>query len=604
MSQEPALPEAAPPVPTSGTPPPRGLGALLCLLLLLVLLPAAAASVLRAALGLPLWVGAAVGGVGALGITGRAFTRWPVWPTHVGGSLLQALYLAAVARVTWGMLGIPVLDGLVSVGGGDAGNHAALRMDFVTRDPGTYQGFTFFHTVTYGAQWLFGLDTFAGFRVGFYLVPAVLAGVLAAALELVAVRLWRSPRAWAVAQGALLALTVTVWPFLLLRLLHYHQADGFYGHLFGLVPLVLAWVAYALPRTAWGRCAALVGFTVLYRFTYGLNLGDFLLMAGVLALGEGFFSFSREQRSLAWLARLMGLVFLAAGAYAYTKLLPLGPVYGSLVHHDAVRALRTQVWAVAGLLALRFVSSREDKVERRLIDFAVLFGGINALVQVAYLKAGMPVGYYFLKYGFHAVVLLLSAALLVTSLRMGAMVHAAPFRARQWSVALALLVAVGLFAVAHGWSRAFAAYTPSYQERARGQPPFALLGALEDRESSALIRQVLREEGKRFGGLLSPSWARVNFSNVALGWVPEDYTATNGHWPVFAEGKVRRGPGACVFWEASPEDWEAYRQQAQEAVPALEAEVKRLQSEPGRSCRQYPVAWTASGTRTLCFLCE
>ncbi|SET36325.1 hypothetical protein [Stigmatella erecta] len=274
---------------------PRGLGALFWLLLVLVLLPAAAASVLRAALGLPLWGGAAVGGVGALGITGWALTRLRLWPTHLGGSLLQGLYLAAVARV---MLGIPVLDGLVSVGGGDAGNHAALRMDFVTRDPGTYQGFTFFHTVTYGAQWLFGLDTFAGFRVGFYLVPAVLAVALAAALELVAVRLWRSARAWAVAQGALLALTLTVWPFLLLRLLHYHQSDGFYGHLFGLVPRVLAWVAYALPRTAWVRCAALAGFTVLYRFTYGLNLGDFLLMAGVLALGRA--SFPSAGSSAPW----------------------------------------------------------------------------------------------------------------------------------------------------------------------------------------------------------------------------------------------------------------------------------------------------------------
>ncbi|ADO74402.1 uncharacterized protein STAUR_6645 [Stigmatella aurantiaca DW4/3-1] len=599
-----SVPEALEGVSSSVKAPPRGCGALLFLLVLVALLPGAGASVLRAALGLPLWVGALVGLWGAAVGVGGALARQSIWPTHRGLALLQVLFLAVVAGVTWRMLGIPVMDGLVSVGGGDAGNHAALRMDFVTHEPGTYQGFTLFHTVTYGLGWLFGLDTFSSFRAGFYLVPAVLAGVLAASLEFAVGRLWRSSRACAVAQGALLAATVIVWPFLLLRLLHYHQADGFYGHLFGLVPLVLAWAAYALPRAAWARCAALAVFTVLYRYTYGLNLGDFLLMGGVLALVEGFSSFGREHRRLAWLARLMGLAFLAASAFAYGKLLPLAPVYGSLIHHDPVRALRTQGWCVVGLLVLRFFSPRGEAVERRLIDFALVFGGVNALVQLAYLKAGLPVGYYFLKYSFHAVVLLLCAGLLVASIRVGSLVQAAPVRRRGWRVALAVLVAAGLAAVTRGWSRAFAAYSPSYQERVRGQPPFALLSALEDRAGSALIRQVLRDEGKRLGGLLSPSWARVNFSNVALGWVPENFTATNGHWPLFSEGRVRRAPGACVFWEAAPEDWEDYHQHAVEGLPALEAQVRALHAEPGRTCRQYPVRWAQRGTRTLCFHCD
>ena len=300
----------------------------------------------------------------------------------------------------------------------------------------------------------------------------------------------------------------------------------------------------------------------------------------------------------------MGLAFLAAGAYAYGKLLPLAPVYGSLIHHDPVRALRTQCVCAVGLLVLRFFSSREEAVERRLIDFALVFGGANALVQLAYLKAGLPVGYYFLKYSFHAVVLLLCAGLLVASIRVGSLVPSPPSRARRWNVALAVLVAAGLAAVTRGWSRAFEAYAPSYRERVRGQPPFELISALEDREGSALIHQILQNEGKRFGGLLGPSWARVNFSNVALGWVPEDYTATNGHWPLFSEGKVRWEPGTCVFWEAASEDWEGYHQQALEGLPALEAQVHALQGAPGRTCRQYPVHWAQSGTRTLCFRCD
>ena len=107
--------------------------------------------------------------------------------------------------------------------------------------------------MTYGLEWLLGLDTFTSFRAGFYLVPAVLAVALAAGLEYAAGRLWRSGRALVAAQVGLLVATAAVWPFLLLRWLHYHQADGFYPHLFGLVPLVLAWLAYGLPRSAWSR---------------------------------------------------------------------------------------------------------------------------------------------------------------------------------------------------------------------------------------------------------------------------------------------------------------------------------------------------------------
>jgi hypothetical protein len=579
---------------------PRGLGALL-LLVLLWLLPGALAGVLRAALGLPLWVGALVGAGAVAGITWRVVSRERPWPTHAPLALLQGLYLAAVAGLTWRMLGIPAMGGLVSVGGGDAGNHAALRADFVSHVPGAYQGFTFFHTVTYGLERLLGLDTFTSFRAGFYLVPAVLAVALAAGLECAAGRLWRSGRALVAAQAGLLVATAVVWPFLLLRLLHYHQADGFYPHLFGLVPLVLAWLAYGLPRPVWSRCAALAVFTVFYRYTYGLNLADFLVTSGVLVAVEGTRVSGPRYRWGAW---LVGLGLLAAAAYAYWRLLPLAHLSGGVVPHSHERALRVQGWTVVALLAVRWLSPREESVERRLLDFAVLFGGVNALVQWAYLRAGLPIDYYFLKYGLHAVVLLLCAFLLAAGCRVGALFQTGLPRARRWDVVLAVLVALGLTEVTRGWGRAYKAYEPSYWERVRGEPPFQGMEPLEDRGATALIRQVLRDGDKHFGGLLSPSWPRVNFTNVALGWVPEDWGTANGHWPLFSQGRVRQGPGLCVFWEASPDDWARYQQVSEENQSPLADTVRALQARPDTVCRDYAAPWVSSGSRTLCYRCD
>ncbi|WP_395831430.1 hypothetical protein [Archangium violaceum] len=581
--------------------PPRGLGTLFFLLLLWLLLPGALAGVLRAVLGLPLWVGALVGIAGAAGLTWKGVSHERPWPTHVPLVLLQGLYLATVWGVTWRMLGIPAMEGLVTVGGGDAGNHAALRADFVSHEPGVYQGFILFHTLTYGLEWLFGLDAFTSFRAGFYLVPMVIAVALAAGVESVAGRLWHSGRAQVAAQVVLLVATVAAWRFLLLRWLHYHQADGFYPHLFGLVTLVLAWLAYGLPRSVWVRCGALAVFTVFYRFTYGLNLGDFLFMGGVLLLVEGFRSFGPKYRWGAW---FLGLAFLGAAAYAYSRLLPLAQVPGAIVAHSHERALRVQWWTLVGLLVVRFLSPRQDSVERRLIDFAVLFCGASALVQFAYRKAGLPIDYYFLKYGLHAVVLLLCVALFVTSIRMGAVFQKGLARAWYWDLALAVLVAVGLFEVTRGWGRAYESYESSYRERVRGAPPFQTLDALEDRGATAIIRRVLHDEGKRFGGLLTPSWPRANFSNVALGWVPENWSATGGHWPLFSSGGVREGPGFCVFWEASAGDWEGYQRISDDNHTPLVDVVRKLQARPDKVCQDYAAPWVSSGSRTLCYRCD
>ncbi len=365
--------------------------------------------------------------------------------------------------------------------------------------------------------------------------------------------------------------------------------------------VTLAWLAYGLPQSAWVRCAALAVFTVFYRYTYGLNLGDFLFTGGVLVLLEGP-RLGPKLRRWAW---PVGFAMLGAAGYAYWRLLPLAHVSGGFMTHGYERALRVQCWTVVGLLVVRFLPPRTEGPERRLLDFAVLFAGVNAAVQLAYLGAKLPIDYYFLKYGLHAVVLLLGAAMLVASNRVGgALLWAGSPRARAWSVGLAVLLAVMLVEVTRGWGRAFKAYEASYEERVRGQPPFQMLEPLEDRGATAIAREVLRESGKHFGGLLSPSWPRVNFSNVALGWVPDDWQANNGHWTLFEQGAVREGPDTCVFWEASAADWPAYQRITSEGYPALEARVRKLHAMPDKVCREYPAPFVTEGRRTLCYRCD
>jgi hypothetical protein len=96
----------------------------------------------------------------------------------------------------------------------------------------------------------------------------------------------------------------------------------------------------------------------------------------------------------------------------------------------------------------------------------------------------------------------------------------------------------------------------------------------------------------------------VNFSNVALGWVPEDWQAQAGHWRVFEQGAVHEGPDICVFWEASEEDWTAYQRLTSDGQPGLEARVRQLHATPGRVCSEYAAPWVTGGRRTLCYRCD
>ncbi len=532
-------------------------------LLLLPLLPVLAlflSGILRATLGVGISTGLGLGMVLTLSVLALVILRGGPWGEDRGLAIQAVLVLGLAMGAVFWALHAPAFDGMVSVGGGDAGNHVALRRHFLESDPDTYQKFVTFYSFTYWLEVLFRQDAFESFRAGFYSIPLLMTLCMLAALLVVS-------RAWE--EGGQAPARLSLWLFLggfaalgftiLFRILHYHQSDGFYGHLFGLVPTVLCWVLFGILRARTLRVGALLFAVLLHRFTYGLNLGDVAAASAVLMTFEAF-GLSHDRR-LRW-----GLLGLAAGLggaalFAYSKLLPLIPVTGAIIAPKGYAMLRGEAWLSLLLLVLPLATRRMGlplgEAGARLARYAGVFGAINSFIQILYLWLGITPEYYFFKYHLHGVVLVLGAMLVLLSALVAQVLVRWARRQQRLShvglVPLGVVVGISLFNL----QAACRPYRSSFLERMSGAPPWRSLIPLADREGWRRIEATLAQQGAAFGGLLAPTWPMMNFMNASLSHTYDEAPLDCG-WEQFLHGQVRQEPGFCVFWYAGEEDFKGY----------------------------------------------
>jgi hypothetical protein len=590
-----------------GAPPGGGAGpGALLLVPLLLALPLLLSGIIRAALGVSISTGQGLGVavtllVAALLWLGGGFQgegRSQVIPT--------VLVLGVAMGAVFSALYTPAFEGLMSVGGGDAGNHVALRRHFVERSADVYEKFVTFYSFTHGLEALFGLDAFESFRAGFYVIPLVMVLCMLAGLLTVsrASEEGGHAAAW-IAPWLFLGGFLSMGPAFLFRLLHYHQGDGYYAHLFGLVPAFLCWVLFGLLPSRALRVGALLLAVLLHRFTYGLNLGDVAAVSAVLmaieALGVS------HARGLRW--ALLGLAAALGGAalFAYSKLMVLIPVTGAIQAPRIHAMLRGEAILSALLLLLplaaRGMGLPLGAAGTRLALYAGSFGVINSLIQRLYLGRGFSQEYYFFKYHLHGVVLVLGAVLVLLSALLAQVL--ARWARRQGRAAhagllpLGAIVSVGLFNL----HDASTPYRSGFEERRSGAAPWRTLHPLADRDGWRRIEATLAREGAGFGGLLSPTWPLMNFMNAGLRRTVDEDPLKFG-WEQYEQGLVRQGPGLCVFWYATDRDFAEYAA-AQKDNPGKLADVARaLDSRPGKRCEEYPAPWDAGLPLRLCHLCE
>lgn len=543
-----------------------------CLAALAVVGVPALSGPFRAALGVPLGVGLAMSAV-AVGAVGALWARRAPRRAAADGRTWLGLGMAGAGAIaTLAVLYNPRFDGLVTVGGGDAGAHAAWALHFARVNPGEYFGFVSTYALWH---WLgaLGFDAFERERGGFYLTAAA---VMVAAGYGVRVALARgSPLRVAVGWGAIglaAACRFAFWP-----VLHYHQADGFYGHLFALVPLLAAWLAYGQLADARARAAVLVAGVGVMRFTYGLNLGDLALASAALLAWEAIGAGAGRIR-----VAFLGLAAaLAIGAVvAYVQLLPLGEIEAGFVPTRLGWLIPGVGLLAAGLLASLRLGAIAAPAARRLAAFAGAFGAVNLAGQLAYLGAGLTPRYYFYKYGLHAVVLVLVAWLAVGAATVG----------RRALAACAVLFAAGLVMISRG-----SPYERSFTERLRRTPPWTRIGPLADRDGEARIAAALAQAHAGFGGVLTASWPMASFMNGEHGRFIDV--------PAFQRAELDESPGHCVFWfqrETAPV--EAFDPGG--SRDARVAAIARLSSDPAARCDSYAPRWDPAGTQVLCRRCR
>ncbi|MCP3098683.1 hypothetical protein LZ198_07310 [Myxococcus sp. K15C18031901] len=514
--------------------------------------------------------------------------------------LPAVVVLGAVMAATFHGLYTPAFGGLVSVGGGDAGNHVSLRHAFVETTPLIYEQFVAFHAFTHWLEVFFGLDAFGSFRAAFYslcfLVPLCMLVGLCAITEDRGVEGHTAP--WLLL-GGLLATSP-----LLLPILHYNQADGFYAHLFGLAPLLAGWALFGFFSSRAVRIVVLLGSVGLLRYTYGLNLGDALLTSAVLVAVEaaGVTHPGRARWGLAALAAGLGF----AATFAYWKLYPLLPVTGGIITPHIHAMLRGEAVLAVLLLVLpraaRWMGLSLGDAGVRLARYAGVFGAINASVQFLCLRLGTPREYYLFKYHLHGVVLVLCAALVVLAALLAQALSRWMQRqgrpAHMGFLVPAVLVGIAVFNL----NAAVAPYRESYDERTSGHAPWRTLTALSDPDGWKRIQATLSREGARFGGLIAPSWPMMNFMNAGLRREVVEEPLRFG-WEQYIHGLVREGPGLCVFWYATERDFQELVSTKQENGSVLVDVTRALDARPEKQCEDYAAPWDAQRPMRLCHVC-
>ena len=461
--------------------------------------------------------------------------------------------------------------GLVSVGGGDAGNHVHFISKFINDAPEINQGFSSFYSTAYWLETLFSLNSFQAFRAAFYLEIIILCALFSAvsSSHFRSAEIFNSSRRQFITLAALLAAILVPAHRILLPLVHYLQADGFYPQLFGLIPLLIVWAIYTLVPARPYRWVGLCAVIVWYRYSYGLNLGDLLLTFSILVLWDKLRRFSVSLHDLGAIATAGGAA--AAAIYCYGQLLVILPIPGAVAQISIAGAAVGLLLLSASFFFAPGQTDRDDSIFR----FPAVFSLINGFVPLLLLFNSEHPTYYLFKYSFHGVVLAVLANVLLCSVLICRIIWQ-PDRNKPIGNLRAGAILACSFCGLWLLNSAYRPLRPSYLDRISGKISSDLIYPLSDEGARREIELVLRQENRKFGGLITPSWPISNFLNSSFGYY--------GALGLYRHGIIKPDPGYCVFFENGPEALKQYDKLKLEKVLG---QISNLISAPGAESKNY-----------------
>lgn len=515
------------------------------------------------------------------------------WAVAVPGALTA---WAAVALMVQQLV-LTTLGQLITVGGGDFGNHLALAEQLADRMPRVYVGFTGWHATVWTVSHLWDLDIADAAAVAIHAG----AGAAWAVAGVVAVVLGAAGRsgaaAWAggAVGGVALLWVASGWGF---ALTHYLAAEGFVAQLYALLPWHLGLWAVATARTRLGRwIGALIGL-VLLRFVYGIDLPEQLLALAMLTWVLASWSPAAAMETI--LRGLGGERLLAAPKrWAEAPLVRTAWPWlwrgaAALLVFEALLfcLMLAQSWKKAGSVMTPTLTGRElalalgvaatvllglaGRRQRPAAAWLLVCVGAGALlVAMHLLLPELPRQYYLFKHGMLLEWMGLLAAAGAVGAACAALVErgTAPVEgagggreALPRAAATAVLAAaLGLVVWAPGRIAASNARLWQGYEEHIGARPWAQIAPLVDPSLPALAR-TLRSEGWTVAGVLHPHWPVYNFAtSAAHGWQPIEpdieVALQEKRWTYFVHAAPVE-PGTCVVFAAAPhrlQEWARHR---------------------------------------------
>jgi hypothetical protein len=524
-----------------------------------------------------------------------AVVFWVLWPREWGRasrvppiqSLLgEAAILLVSAFAVWALYNRD-FDGFPNLDGWDGGSHVFIKDQFALAFPDIYDG----QVSLYGFAWLvekiLRVDSFRSFTVAFYLgVVATVALPLVITFGVIG---HARPKLGAFGVGAAVAVMASLGALLvvLLPLLHYNQAAGYYSHLFGLLPLLGLWAVDSRVRSPLLRVCALLFGLAFVRYTYALNLADVSIAVAVLLLVDETRGWNRAGQAV------LAVGLAVAAFWIASRLAPVFRIWGGMQGYAVKDLLRADLMLLGALLLYAATQGFGARWRAflgspltRALRFPIVFAAANAAF-FTHFRQGEKVQYYYpTKYQMWACMVLAWALVLVLA-------HLATrsWRKRAWrSVRTWLGIAIAAtapVAVTPIWLKTFSGYRTTLFERMRPHgPPYRFLRPLADVEGIARIEDILASQHKRFGGYLTSFFPMFSFMNGTLG----RHSGFQEFFPPATE------PGRCVFWISRERD--TYRLGPADKLDALRNAV----AAAGSACAEYPVPWKTT-PQSLCYHC-
>jgi hypothetical protein len=372
----------------------------------------------------------------------------------------------------------------------------------------------------------------------------------------------------------------------------YKIGEGFWAHITSIIVLAGLWAGYTVVSAPIARIAIAIGSIALYRFSYGLNLGDLVATTALLIIVE-----SKNLGRLRYVALAAGPILLAISAMCYRKLLPLGEMNGGIIPLDITESLLYSAILLSGLAAILFTARASGRAPEgiRFLIFPIIFCAVSMLAEVAYHQAGLPERYYSYKYGVHRVILLsFAGAVAFTWVGSNITRNVIPLRiASVTSTLIAALVLTGSIGLYN-----------TYKHYSLGLGPFLISprktfpDPLFSDQLAETIQDVLDREGKTYHGTLARTWGGIMFLNGYMLHKEHGEGTKEIAESMTTQGLPPPPPNSCVFWIRRG----LFRTPPPLPFPELTRSIDSLEARSDKICLRKKDH--VGKTYALCYVCS